>query len=141
MTVARHRLQQNFGAAAAAYDTQAQFQHIQTRRVFDAVQMLFPATARLLDIGCGTGRHWPKLYQMEVGELTGYDVSEGMLHRLHIKFPDAKLVKIISDDFLADVPDAAYDTIISTLTLQIATAQSTQSPAAGPTSGNPIFPG
>src|ERR1700742_434717 len=32
-------------------------------------------------------------------------------------------------------------TIISTLTLQIATAQSTQSPAAGPTSGNPIFPG
>lgn len=69
------------------------------------------------DIGCGTGRHWPKLYQMEVGELTGYDVSEGMLHRLHIKFPDAQLIKINSDDFLADVPDATYDTIISTLTI------------------------
>lgn len=69
------------------------------------------------DIGCGTGRHWPILYQMGVGELTGYDVSEGMLHRLHIKFPDAELVKIIDNDFLTVVPDDTYDAIISTLTI------------------------
>lgn len=69
------------------------------------------------DIGCGTGRHWPLLYQQQAGNLTGYDVSEGMLHRLHIKFPDADLVKINSDDFLADVSDATYDAIISTLTI------------------------
>jgi len=69
------------------------------------------------DIGCGTGRHWPLLYQHQVGNLTGYDVSGGMLERLHIKFPDADLVKIISDDFLADVADETYDVIISTLTI------------------------
>ncbi|OCX50230.1 hypothetical protein BEL04_23250 [Mucilaginibacter sp. PPCGB 2223] len=69
------------------------------------------------DIGCGTGRHWPLLYQQQVGNLTGYDVSGRMLERLHIKFPDAGLVKIISDDFLTDVPDATYDAIISTLTI------------------------
>ncbi len=69
------------------------------------------------DIGCGTGRHWPKLYHQHVGPLTGYDVSEGMLNRLHIKFPDADLVKIDSDDFLDDTPDGTYDVIISTLTI------------------------
>jgi len=69
------------------------------------------------DIGCGTGRHWPLLYQQNAGSLTGYDVSEGMLHRLHIKFPDAELIKINSDDFLDDVADHTYDVIISTLTI------------------------
>jgi ubiquinone/menaquinone biosynthesis C-methylase UbiE len=69
------------------------------------------------DIGCGTGRHWPLLYQQQAGNLTGYDVSEGMLHRLHIKFPDADLIKINNDDFLADVQDHTYDVIISTLTI------------------------
>ena len=57
------------------------------------------------------------MYQKQVGNLTGYDVSEGMLQRLHIKFPDAELIKINRDDFLADVPDATYDVVISTLTI------------------------
>ncbi|WP_448701628.1 class I SAM-dependent methyltransferase [Mucilaginibacter sp. AW1-3] len=72
---------------------------------------------KVADIGCGTGRHWPLLYQHQAGDLTGYDVSEGMLQRLHIKFPDADLVKINRDDFLADVADGTYNFIISTLTI------------------------
>lgn len=79
MHVARARLQENFGRAAAEYDARAQFQHVQTRRVFDAAWMLFPENARVLDIGCGTGYfatiakekrpHW---------QVLGLDVANGM---------------------------------------------------------------
>lgn len=68
------------------------------------------------DIGCGTGRHWTKVLQMRPAQLTGFDVSEGMLSKLKAKFPDANTHKI-SDDLLSNVPDEAFDTIISTLTV------------------------
>jgi ubiquinone/menaquinone biosynthesis C-methylase UbiE len=68
------------------------------------------------DIGCGTGRHWPKILQMQPSGLTGFDVSEGMLSKLKAKFPGANTHKI-SDDLLSNVQDAAFDTIISTLTV------------------------
>ena len=70
----------------------------------------------IADIGCGTGRHWPFLFQNHVGKLTGYDVSEGMLKRLKLKFPDANTVTI-TGDYLEDVADETYDLIISTLTV------------------------
>jgi ubiquinone/menaquinone biosynthesis C-methylase UbiE len=70
----------------------------------------------IADMGCGTGRHWPMLFQNQPAGLTGYDVSEGMLDRLRLKFPGANTVQI-TDNFLADVADGTYDVIISTLTV------------------------
>src|SRR4051812_25648116 len=42
---------------------------------------------RVVDVGCGTGRHWAKIAAGGPAELVGYDVSPGMLARLRRKHP------------------------------------------------------
>jgi ubiquinone/menaquinone biosynthesis C-methylase UbiE len=71
---------------------------------------------RIADIGCGTGRHWAMILQRLPESLTGFDVSSGMLQRLREKFPAAHTRKI-NDNLFTDVQNAAYDLIVSTLTM------------------------
>lgn len=71
---------------------------------------------RVADIGCGTGRHWPKIFQKAPLNLTGFDVSSGMLNRLQAKFPSAYTCKI-TDNLFSTTADATYDVIVSTLTI------------------------
>lgn len=86
-------------------------------RVFEQLMEQVPVKGRVIaDIGCGTGRHWQRLFQNRPASLTGFDVSEGMLRMLKLKFPDAHAVRI-SGDFLEAIPDHTYDLIISTLTV------------------------
>jgi len=68
------------------------------------------------DIGCGTGRHWDKIFKKAPASLTGFDVSQGMLNRLQAKFPEAKIQQI-TDNLFSEIPDASYDVIVSTLTV------------------------
>ena len=68
------------------------------------------------DIGCGTGRHWPKILSQSPAQLTGCDVSEGMLRELNQKFPQARTIQI-TDNFLSCFADKSCDLIISTLTI------------------------
>ena len=68
------------------------------------------------DIGCGTGRHWNKLFENNPLSLTGFDVSEGMLARLKEKYPQANVYRITDDQF-RNAPGAPYDVIVSTLTM------------------------
>lgn len=68
------------------------------------------------DIGCGTGRHWPKILQLNPLSLTGFDVSQGMLDKLREKFPGANTYKI-TDDLFSNIKPASFNTIISTLTV------------------------
>ncbi len=68
------------------------------------------------DIGCGTGRHWSKIFQLQPQSLTGFDVSQGMLDKLKEKYPAAHIHQI-KDDLFASIPDASFDIIISTLTV------------------------
>jgi ubiquinone/menaquinone biosynthesis C-methylase UbiE len=70
----------------------------------------------IIDIGCGTGRHWQKILDKKPLKLTGYDISEGMLLELHKKFPDAVTYKITNNQYL-DLPSASIDLIICTLTI------------------------
>jgi ubiquinone/menaquinone biosynthesis C-methylase UbiE len=71
---------------------------------------------QIADIGCGTGRHWPKLLQNNPEGVTGFDVSAGMLRRLEQKFPGAKTNQV-TDNRFSDTGNAVYDAIISTLTV------------------------
>ncbi|MDB4925550.1 class I SAM-dependent methyltransferase [Mucilaginibacter sp.] len=71
---------------------------------------------QIADIGCGTGRHWPKLLENDPASITGFDVSAGMLKRLEQKFPGAKTNQI-TDNFFSDTAKSTYDIIISTLTV------------------------
>jgi len=70
----------------------------------------------IVDVGCGTGRHWRKLLDREPRELIGYDVSSGMLARLCDKFPRSTVYR--PDGYLlAATGDASCDLVISTLVL------------------------
>ena len=71
---------------------------------------------QVADIGCGTGRHWQKLYAGIPASVTGYDVSEGMLNQLTKKFPSA-ITHRVTDNLLPDVAAGSVDCIISTLTI------------------------
>ena len=68
------------------------------------------------DIGCGTGRHWPKIFNEDVANLAGFDVSHGMLGKLRKKFPSAETY-VITDNHFSKIADNTYDTILSTLTV------------------------
>ncbi len=68
------------------------------------------------DIGCGTGRHWRKIYQKQPAFLMGFDVSQGMLKQLLRKYP-AALTQHITDNSLKQVPDEFIDCLVTTLTI------------------------
>jgi ubiquinone/menaquinone biosynthesis C-methylase UbiE len=70
----------------------------------------------VLDVGCGTGRHWPKLFGEGPARVVGYDVSRGMLARLRTKYPDAD-VHQASGSELRETTGESCDVVISTLTL------------------------
>jgi len=71
---------------------------------------------QVADIGCGTGRHWAKIFRKNPANLTGFDVSAGMLKKLNEKYPEAKTSQI-TDDLFSAVESRSYDVIISTLTV------------------------
>lgn len=70
----------------------------------------------IADIGCGTGRHWAKIFKQNPESLTGFDVSPGMLKKLSDKFPEAKTY-VIADNNFEDIANDTYDAILSTLTV------------------------
>lgn len=74
------------------------------------------ANKNIADIGCGTGRHWPKMLQFDINKLTGFDMSPGMLGMLKHKFPETETY-VITDDHFANIADNTYDLVVSTLTV------------------------
>jgi ubiquinone/menaquinone biosynthesis C-methylase UbiE len=68
----------------------------------------------IADVGCGTGRHWQKIYAKQPAKVIGYDVSEGMLNILKRKHPGAETYKLETNR-LARLPENSCDIIISTL--------------------------
>jgi ubiquinone/menaquinone biosynthesis C-methylase UbiE len=72
--------------------------------------------AVIADVGCGTGRHWSKLYEKKPARLLGFDVSQGMLDKLKAKYPQATTT-LLSDTTLPGLDTASCDLVISTLTI------------------------
>jgi ubiquinone/menaquinone biosynthesis C-methylase UbiE len=70
----------------------------------------------IVDVGCGSGRRWPRLLSDRPERLIGYDASAGMLGRLRSKFPSAEAHRV-TDHRLRSTPDRSCDLLISTLTL------------------------
>jgi len=68
----------------------------------------------IVDVGCGTGRHWDKLYAKNPMRLIGYDVSHGMLKILKEKYPNAETHRLISNS-LEGLENNSCEIIISTL--------------------------
>jgi ubiquinone/menaquinone biosynthesis C-methylase UbiE len=70
----------------------------------------------IIDVGCGTGRHWSKLQEKTPASIIGFDVSAGMLKKLQVKFPGA-LTMQTSDNLLRGLPDCSVDFLLTTLTI------------------------
>ena len=70
----------------------------------------------VVDVGCGTGRHWKEILSRQPARLTGIDPSIGMLRQLKARFADANTICAEGDD-LSAIPDESCDVIISTLAL------------------------
>lgn len=71
----------------------------------------------VLEIGCGTGRHTLRLLAAE-NNVTGIDISEGMLSQLRIK-TDSPSLHLIHGDFLSkDIPNGPFDSILASLVLE-----------------------
>jgi len=86
-------------------------------RIFsDLIEHIDLRDKKIADIGCGTGRHWQKIYSKNPSYLIGFDVSGSMLEQLKSKFPFAHTQKT-TDNLLASLPDSSIDMIISTLTV------------------------
>ena len=76
-----------------------------------------PLSGRVIaDIGCGTGRHWAKLYEQAPARLVGFDVSQGMLDILQQKYPQAE-THLLKNNHLPELPSASCDLVLSTLTI------------------------
>jgi ubiquinone/menaquinone biosynthesis C-methylase UbiE len=82
----------------------------------DLIKNIDLKNKRVADIGCGTGRHWQKIYSLLPRLVMGFDVSEGMLKQLKQKFPQA-LTQHTQDDHLTMAPNEFVDCIITTLTI------------------------
>ena len=79
------------------------------------------AGARVVDVGCGTGRH--ALLMAEAGaEVTGVDFSTGMLDVLRAKLgePARGRLRLVEHDLRAGLPfaDASFDLALSCLVLE-----------------------
>lgn len=70
----------------------------------------------VVDVGCGTGRHWKKLFEKQPARLYGYDVSSGMLEILRQKYPRAE-TRLLDSQRLKGLGDETCDLVISTLTV------------------------
>jgi len=82
----------------------------------DLIENIDLRDKKVADIGCGTGRHWLKIYAKNPSRLMGFDISEPMLALLKKKYPFA-LTQKTTDNLLTAIPDCSVDIIVSTLTI------------------------
>lgn len=71
--------------------------------------------AVVVDVGCGTGRHWAKILARNPGRLIGFDTSSGMLARLREKHPRAEAHLVLDHRLI--LPPESCDVLVSTLAL------------------------
>ena len=70
--------------------------------------------SRVLDLGCGTGLELEEYFALNPGaDVTGIDLSEGMLNALKAKFPDKDLTLILASYFDVPLGNGLYDAAVS----------------------------
>jgi ubiquinone/menaquinone biosynthesis C-methylase UbiE len=107
-----HRL--FFDLWALVYDAPA-VQRLTYRPVHDAVVRVLQAEppARILDVGCGTGRLTRRLdFEFAHAVVTGCDFSHGMLRQARARSPSLALVH--GDAQRLPFADASFDAVVST---------------------------
>lgn len=112
MTEPLLNMARQFSRAAPQYDALANVQ----QRIAQAALTLLPiSTGRVLDIGCGTGRHTAALAARGAQAL-GMDVAAGMVRIARRNYPDVKFFQ--ADAYQLPVALASVDQVFSSMALQ-----------------------
>jgi ubiquinone/menaquinone biosynthesis C-methylase UbiE len=123
--ITRFFKKEQFTASAEAYDIWAgsydnqpdNLMLVLDEQVFtELLGMVAISGKSIVDVGCGTGRHWKKIIDQLPAQLTGFDVSENMLSKLKQKYPGA-ISHVITNDSLQPLEDNSCQLLISTLTI------------------------
>ncbi|HEX2629616.1 MAG TPA: class I SAM-dependent methyltransferase, partial [Chitinophagaceae bacterium] len=103
---------------AAAYDNQPGNLMLDLDEgVFSGLLDTIPVSGKtIVDVGCGTGRHWKKILAGLPQRLIGYDVSAGMLQKLREKISGAETY-LLQKEKMPEMADHSCDAIVSTLTV------------------------
>jgi len=110
---------------AAAYDIWSQSYDNQPDNLMLALDQTLCSTLleqiplngrTIVDVGCGTGRHWASLLARSPSRLVGFDVSAGMLEVLRKKYSRSETF-LLSGPNLTGLEDASCDLVLSTLTV------------------------
>ncbi len=109
--------EQAYNLWAASYDAQPDnLMLAMDEEVFSELLSASPVNGRIVvDVGCGTGRHWPKLLAGTPQQISGYDVSEEMLRVLRNKLPGQRATLLYGN--LLQEKNASVDIVVSTLAL------------------------
>lgn len=76
--------------------------------------LLPEGTARLLDLGCGTGLELEFYFPLcPTAQVTGIDLSQGMLSRLREKFPEKDLTLLQGSYFDVPLGENVFDAAVS----------------------------
>jgi SAM-dependent methyltransferase len=97
-----------FTKSAPFYDALYSFKDYEgaAHGVHETIQALHPGARRLLDVGCGTGRHLASLRQWY--EVEGLDLEPGLLDVASARLPD---VPLHAQDMAAMEVDGSFDAI------------------------------
>lgn len=114
MNVAAKTLQANFGRAAASYDAHATIQRAQVTRVFATARAHFAPSARVVDIGCGTGLFAEQATHAALGwSITGLDFAFPMAQQAR-----TRCAALQADAARLPIADASVEGVVSSLCLQ-----------------------
>jgi SAM-dependent methyltransferase len=106
----------------SAYDQWAAFYDRYPNPTIQMDERFFPpfyaevAGRRVLELGCGTGRHTARLLALGA-RVTGLDQSPGMLAEARARLP-AGTELIEGDFFAAGLPGGAFDALVESLVLE-----------------------
>lgn len=89
------------------------------REAYEKMATLIPKnTATLLDLGCGTGLELDEIFKLLPDiSVTGIDLTQAMLDKLHEKHPDKQLNLICGNYFDVDFGKSRFDTAVSFQTM------------------------
>jgi cyclopropane fatty-acyl-phospholipid synthase-like methyltransferase len=105
---------ESYDAIAAEWDAARASFHGSERRYLDLLLEGLTPPARILDLGCGTGRPMAEYLISRGHHVTGVDQSEKLLTLARTRFPEGRWIHSRIEDFPVDVDsNGLYDAVIA----------------------------